>query len=78
MRFENCMGWRVSFSDPQNVRTTFLEFTFADPQKLEELVKRTETRMVMADRQTFEIGIRNGRGLVELTLTQSQYRKLLR
>jgi hypothetical protein len=40
MRFENCIGWRVNFSDPQNVRRAFLELTFADPQKLEELVKR--------------------------------------
>ena len=36
MRFELCMGWRISFRDPRNERTLFREYTFADPEKIEQ------------------------------------------
>jgi hypothetical protein len=52
MCVENCIGWRMSVSDPKNVRIAFCELTFAAP-KLEALVNRTKTRMVLADRQVF-------------------------
>jgi len=77
MRFEQCHGWRVSFRDLQNSRHKFRELTFASSDKLEELVERTGTRMLLEDRQAFELGIRNGLGAVNLTLTGEQYRKLL-
>jgi hypothetical protein len=78
VRFERCQGWRVSFRDLSNNRASFREFTFGDPGKIEELVARTATKMMSEDRQAFEHGIRNGLGAVNLTLTDEQYRKLLR
>jgi hypothetical protein len=77
MRFENRNGWHVSFSDLQNPGCKFREITFATADKIEQLLARTETRMVLEDQQAFELGIRNGRGAVLLTLTGEQYRKLL-
>jgi hypothetical protein len=78
MRFEKCRGWRVSFRDPKDDRAKFREFTFADGAKIEELVSRTATRMLLEDRQALEHGLRNGLGSVALTLSEAQYRKLLR
>jgi hypothetical protein len=77
MRFERFHGWRVSFRDLQNPGYKFRELTFASSEKLDELVERTGTRMLLEDRQAFELGIRNGLGAVHLTLTGEQYRKLL-
>jgi hypothetical protein len=34
MRFERCMGWRVTFRDRDNGRVCFWEFTFAFSKKL--------------------------------------------
>jgi hypothetical protein len=78
MRFERCQGWRVSFRDLDNSHVSFREFTFADSSKVEQLVARTATRMLLEDRQAFELGLRSGLGAVNLTLTKEQYRKLRR
>jgi hypothetical protein len=78
MRFERCQGWRVSFRDRDNNRAAFREFTFADPDKIEQLVARTATRMMLEDRHSFQAGLRSGLGAVTLALTEEQYRKLLR
>ena len=78
MRFERCQGWGVSFRDLDNSHVIFREFTFADSFKVEELIARTATRMVLEDRQAFELGLRSGLGAITLTLTKEQYRTLRR
>jgi hypothetical protein len=78
MRFERCLGWRVSFRDLNDPNVRFREITFADSAKIEELIARTNARMILEDRQALELGLRNGLGAVTLTLTDEQYRKILR
>ena len=78
MRYEECLGWRISFRDPANPDTLFREYTFAAPEKIEELVARTATPMQLENRQALEKGLRNGSGALTLVLTGSQYQKLLR
>ena len=77
MRFERCHGWRVSFYEPGSPTTRFREFTFADASKLAELLARSATRMLLEDRQAFELGLRNGTGAVKMTLTAQQFHALL-
>jgi hypothetical protein len=78
MRFEQCMGWRVTFRDLADPSKQFRKITFADPGKIDALIARTPTRMILEDRQAFEHGIRSGFGAVNLMLTPDQYLKLLR
>ena len=78
MRFERCQGWRVSFRDLSDGRAQFREFNFADAGKIKALMDRTATKMVLEDRNAFELGLRNGLGAANLTVTDEQYRKLLR
>ena len=78
MRFEQCMGWRVTFRDLADPSKQFREITFAGPGKIDALIARTPTRMILEDRQAFEHGIRSGLGAVNLMLTPDQYLKLLR
>jgi len=77
MQFERCRGWRVRFRDLKNSHARFREFTFADAAKVEGLVARTATRMVIEDWHSFENGLRIGSGAVTLTVSEEQYRKLL-
>ena len=78
MRFERCLGWHVSFRDLEDARKQFRELTFADPDKVEELVGRTAKPMLLEDRQLLENGLRSGAGAIVIFLTDHQYRKLLR
>ena len=78
MRFERCIGWRVTFRDLADPLRQFREITFADSNKIEALIARTPTRMVLEDRQAFEHGILSGLGAVTLTLTEDQILKLIR
>jgi hypothetical protein len=79
MQFEkDDRGWQVSFHDLKASRVRFRTFTFAEAAKVEEMVARTATRMVVADWHAFEIGLTSGSGAVTLTVTEEQYRKLLR
>jgi hypothetical protein len=77
MRFERCLGWRVTFRDLGDLSRAFREITFADSDKIEALIARTPTQMILEVRQALEQGIRAGLGAVNLTVTQDQYRKLL-
>lgn len=77
MRFERCLGWRVTFRDLGDPSRAFREITFADSDKIEALIARTPTQMILEVRQALEQGIRAGLGAVNLTVTQDQYRKLL-
>jgi hypothetical protein len=78
MRFEKCLGWRVSFRDLEDEQKQFREFTFADADKIEGLVGRTAKPMLLEDRQSLENGLRSGAGMIAIFLTDHQYRKLLR
>lgn len=78
MRFERCIGWRVTFRDLADPLRQFREIMFADSSKIEALIARTPTRMVLEDRQAFEHGILSGLGAVTLTLTEDQILKLIR
>ena len=70
MQFEKCKtGWQVSFYDLKTGRTDFRRLTFADAAKVEELVARTATRMVVADWRSFENSLTNGSGTVILAVT---------
>jgi hypothetical protein len=57
MRFERSQCWRVNFRDPDDNRAIFRELTFADSGKIEDLVARTATKMMLEDRQAFENGM---------------------
>jgi hypothetical protein len=63
--------------DPADPSRRFREITFASPDKIEALIARTPTRMILEDKQAFEHGIRGGLGAVTLMLTETQYLKLL-
>jgi hypothetical protein len=78
MRFEKCLGWRVSFRDLEDERKQLREFTFADSAKIEELAGRTAKPLLLEDRQSLENGLRSGAGMIAIFLTDHQYRKLLR
>jgi hypothetical protein len=78
MRFERCLGWRVTFRDLADPLRQFREITFADSTKIEALIARTPTQMILEVRQALEHGIRGVLGAVNLTVTQDQYLKLLR
>jgi hypothetical protein len=71
-------GWRVSFHDRDDSRAPFRELTFADPDKIYQLVARTPTKLMLEDRHASQMGIRSGLGAVNVTLDDEQYRKLLR
>jgi hypothetical protein len=77
MRFERCIGWRITFRDPADPSRRFREITFASPDKIEALIARTPTQMILEDKQAFEHGVRGGLGAVTLVLTETQYLKLL-
>jgi hypothetical protein len=78
MRFERCLGWRVTFRDRDDSRVVFRELTFADSEKIERLVARTATSTMIEDRHAFQMGLRSGLGAVNLSVTDEQYQKLVR
>ncbi len=77
MRFERCLGWRVTFRDLADPSRAFREITFADSDKIEALIARTPTQMILEVRHALEQGIRAGFGAINFIVTQDQYRKLL-
>ena len=78
MRFTRRQGWHVRFFDRQDDRARFKELVFADRDKLEQLIERTATKMILEDRQAFETALLGGSGIVHLTLTAEQYRRIRR
>jgi hypothetical protein len=62
MRFERCLGWRVTFRDLGDPSREFRQITFADSDKIEALIARTPTQMILEVRQALEHGIRAGVG----------------
>ena len=78
MKFERCMGWRITFQDTADPRARFIELTFADQEKIEELARKTCTRMSLETVQAMELAFSRGRGAMCLLLTPEQYRKIVR
>ena len=79
MRFEKKQaGWAVTFREQGSDAVPFREFTFADPGKIREIVVRSATHMLLEDSSAFEYGLKNGAGVVLLTLSEEQYRKLIK
>ena len=78
MRFEKHIACRVTFQDRADGRARFRQFTFAESAKIGEIVARSATRLLLEDRNAFEYALQHGTGVVTLTLTGAQYRKLLR
>ena len=76
MRFEKHIAWKVTFRDRADGGAGFREFTFADSAKIGEIVARSATRLLLEDLNSFEYALRYGTGVVTLTFTEAQYRKL--
>lgn len=72
------MGWRITFLDTADPRARFIELTFADKEKIEELARKTCTRMSLEAVQAMEYAFERGRGAIDLLLTPEQYRKITR
>ena len=66
MRFERSMGWRITFQDTTHPRARFVELTFADTEKIEELARKTGTLMDLAAVQAMEHAFASGRGTIRL------------
>ena len=78
MTFFSCKGWQVQFCEA-DLKTPFArKFTFADPEKIREQVRRGEAWGDSESRQMLENAIENGRGGCYLRLTPEQYRALRR
>ncbi len=69
-------GWSVQFLESDLKSPVGGIRTFADPQKIRELVGRTPTPMNLEARNMLEHGISQGRGGIYLQLTAEQYRRL--
>ena len=78
MKFEQCMGWRITFQETADPRACFIQLTFADKEKIEELARKTSTRMSLETIQAMEGAFSRGRGAMCLLLTPEQYRKIVR
>jgi hypothetical protein len=77
MSFEKKVGWLVTFRDTNDSRAQFRRLSFADSSKIEELIARSGTKVMLEDRQALELGLRQGRGATRLTLSSEQYRRLV-
>jgi hypothetical protein len=76
MTFFLRQGWQVQFCE-SDLRTPLPHrFTFQDPEKIRELVRRGEALGIEDVRDELERKIENGRGGVYLHLTPEQYRSL--
>ena len=71
------LGVEGDIPDLGDPSRAFREITLADSDKIEVLIARTPTQMILEVRQALEQGIRAGLGAVNLTVTQDQYLKLL-
>jgi len=55
------MGWCITFQDTADPRARFVELTFADTEKLEELARKTGTLMDLAAVQALDRAFVSGR-----------------
>ncbi len=68
-------GWRVSFRQTNHWPLP-RAYTFTNPDKIRDLYTRFGSSRIAEDVASFEFGLQNGRGVVELTLEEEQYRVL--
>ena len=78
MNYQFRNGWRVSFLESDCRTSLPLTLTFATEDKLREMHERYGASRILEDRQGLEHGISIGRGGVWLSLTEEQYRRLLK
>lgn len=76
--FQLSYGWHVHFLEPGLKKTAARGRTFADAEKIRELIRRTPTKMDAAAWQALEYAFEKGRGGLYLTLTEEQYLGLKR
>jgi hypothetical protein len=76
MYFFHRDGWYCQLLEPDLKTPLPRKFTFGTADKVRELVERAGGLKNTEDRQRFEYGLTVGRGGVNLTLTEEQYKKL--
>jgi hypothetical protein len=69
-------GWHCQLLEADLKTALPRTFTFASADKVRELAQRAGGLKSTVDRQAFEYALSIGRGGVDLTLTEEQYRKL--
>jgi hypothetical protein len=78
MTFFYRAGWQVQFCEADAKTPLPRMFTFKDPEKIRELVRRGEAWSDSESRQMLEHAIETGRGGCYLRLTPEQYQNLRR
>jgi hypothetical protein len=76
MSFMQRKGWTCQFLEPDLQTTLLRRLSFADVEKVRELVKRGGGLPDLESASALEHGIEIGRGGVWLNLTPTQYAKL--
>jgi len=76
MSFFHRDGWYCQFLEADLKTPLPRKFTFASVDKIRELVERGGGLKKTEERQAFEYALTIGRGGVDLSLTEDQYRKL--
>jgi hypothetical protein len=77
LRYERYQdGWRICVGHPGGLPVR--ELFFADSDKIVEMAKRGGALRMLEDRHAFELGLANGRGAVDLELTDAQFDALRR
>jgi hypothetical protein len=76
MSFMQRKGWTCQFLEPDLQTTLPRRLSFADVEKVRELVKRGGGMTDLESASALEHGIEIGRGGVWLNLTPAQYAKL--
>jgi len=72
-RFPN--GWQVRFT-PVGSEWVLRLCTFADPEKIRTLFRRSATRKMSEDVAILEYALQRGSGVVELRLKEEEYANL--
>jgi hypothetical protein len=71
-------AWPTQLTRTTELGEDFCASITAAPVPVEHLVARTAIRMMLEDRHSLQAGLGGGLGAVNLTITEEQYRKLLR
>jgi hypothetical protein len=78
MSFCLSQGWHCQFLETDLKTPLPKKLTFASADKVRELAELGGAITDLEDRRMFECAIINGRGEVNLNLTQAQYQRLKR
>jgi hypothetical protein len=76
MSYFRCKEWIVQFLEPDGKTLIGRIITFADADKIRELIARTPTQLNLEARNMLEHSISQGRGGLFLELTNEQYIRL--